>query len=111
MATRTNRPRASGTDAAGARQVTHSIPAEIQTDGSSDDELAGMLPDVRLHGELQPVMSREERIAHRAYRLAAARGFAPGHELDDWLAAERQIDEESSSQPADASRTDSGNRM
>jgi hypothetical protein len=33
-----------------------------------------------------------ERIAKRAYELAAQRGFAPGHELDDWLQAEREIE-------------------
>lgn len=41
-------------------------------------------------------MSNDERgrmIAERAYFLAAERGFAPGAELDDWLAAEREIDQ------------------
>jgi hypothetical protein len=33
-----------------------------------------------------------ERIAQRAYEIAAQRGFAPGHELDDWLQAEREIE-------------------
>jgi hypothetical protein len=30
-------------------------------------------------------------VAERAYFLALHRGFAPGHELDDWLAAEREV--------------------
>ena len=30
-------------------------------------------------------------IATAAYYLAAGRHFSPGHELDDWLAAERRI--------------------
>jgi hypothetical protein len=30
-------------------------------------------------------------IAERAYYRAERRGFAPGHELEDWLAAEREI--------------------
>jgi hypothetical protein len=38
--------------------------------------------------------SREKRIAKAAYRLAEQRGFEPGRELDDWLAAEKEIDEE-----------------
>lgn len=33
---------------------------------------------------------RHEAIAQGAYFLAEARGFEPGHELDDWLAAEQQ---------------------
>ena len=32
-----------------------------------------------------------ERIATTAYYLAAARNFEPGHELEDWLEAERQV--------------------
>jgi hypothetical protein len=30
-------------------------------------------------------------IAERAYYRAEKRGFAPGHELEDWLAAEREV--------------------
>ena len=30
-------------------------------------------------------------VAERAYFRALHRGFAPGHELDDWLAAEREV--------------------
>lgn len=30
-------------------------------------------------------------IATAAYYLAAARNFSPGHELDDWLEAERSV--------------------
>jgi len=35
---------------------------------------------------------REELVRAAAERHAAERGFAPGHELDDWLAAEREVD-------------------
>jgi hypothetical protein len=31
-------------------------------------------------------------ICEAAYFLSERRGFAPGHELDDWLAAEGEID-------------------
>lgn len=30
-------------------------------------------------------------IATRAYYKAEARGFEPGHEMDDWLAAEAEV--------------------
>ena len=33
----------------------------------------------------------DEAIAERAYFKAQQRGFTPGHELDDWLAAEREL--------------------
>lgn len=39
--------------------------------------------------------TREQRIAEAAYWRAERRGFAPDHELDDWLEAEREIDERS----------------
>ena len=34
-----------------------------------------------------------EQIEMAAYYRAAARGFAPGQELEDWLAAERELSE------------------
>lgn len=37
--------------------------------------------------------SREARIAEAAYWRAERRGFAPGGEIDDWLNAEKEIDE------------------
>jgi hypothetical protein len=39
-------------------------------------------------------ISREARIAEAAYWRAERRGFTAGQELDDWLAAEREIDGE-----------------
>jgi hypothetical protein len=36
--------------------------------------------------------AREQRIREAAYFKAEARGFAPGHELEDWLAAEAALD-------------------
>jgi len=35
--------------------------------------------------------TREDMIRDAAYLLSERRGFAPGKELDDWLAAEHQI--------------------
>lgn len=34
---------------------------------------------------------RRARVGRRAYELAEQRGFAPGHELEDWLRAESEI--------------------
>jgi len=36
---------------------------------------------------------RHARTAESAYFRAERRGFAPGHELEDWLAAEAEIEE------------------
>jgi hypothetical protein len=46
----------------------------------------------RLTVELARRLTRQERIARLAYARAARRGFEPGHEHDDWLKAEREVD-------------------
>jgi hypothetical protein len=38
------------------------------------------------------VKSREQEIAERAYLRAKERGFEPGHEVEDWLLAEAEVD-------------------
>jgi hypothetical protein len=35
---------------------------------------------------------RRQMIADAAYRLAQQRGFSPGREVEDWLAAEAEVD-------------------
>jgi hypothetical protein len=37
---------------------------------------------------------RRGRIAQAAYFRAERRNFAPGHELEDWVAAEAEVDRE-----------------
>jgi hypothetical protein len=44
------------------------------------------------HAHFDPASSREALIATAAYYRAERRGFQPGHETEDWLAAEREID-------------------
>jgi hypothetical protein len=39
-----------------------------------------------------PQLDRDRLIAEAAYHHAEARGFEPGHELDDWLLAEDEVD-------------------
>lgn len=41
---------------------------------------------------LHTVAERHKMIAETAYLIAERRGFVPGHELSDWLAAEREVD-------------------
>ena len=48
-----------------------------------------------LRFSLPPPMSLEERrrlIAQAAYLRAERRNFEPGHEVEDWLAAEKEVD-------------------
>jgi hypothetical protein len=35
--------------------------------------------------------TREENIRHRAYEIYLERGREPGHDLEDWLQAEREF--------------------
>ncbi len=39
------------------------------------------------------IPNREAKIAELAYYKSESRGFAPGHEWDDWLEAERELAE------------------
>ncbi len=39
-----------------------------------------------------PASLRHDMIEHAAYFRAEQRGFAPGFELDDWIAAETEVD-------------------
>jgi hypothetical protein len=44
-------------------------------------------------GEPKPPVQRHTMIAEAAFYLAQARGFTPCHELEDWLAAELEIEQ------------------
>jgi hypothetical protein len=61
------------------------------SDPLSADITAAQLEREELSSDLP---SREQRIASAAFRRAQERDFAPGFELDDWLSAEREIDEQ-----------------
>ena len=45
----------------------------------------------RCHG-FQIYDARNSMVREAAYLRARARGFEPGHELEDWLAAEHEVD-------------------
>ena len=79
-------------------------PAKVE-DNTLDEQHAG-LPELTFpvtdndqsaesgqsHVSDAPREHREDRIAVAAYLRAARRGFAPGAELEDWLAAEKEED-------------------
>ena len=50
-------------------------------------ESAGAIPERPASAE-----ERQQMIAEAAYFLSQGRNFEPGQELEDWLAAEAQID-------------------
>jgi len=57
------------------RKKTVSKPAVVK-----DDPRATVVP-----------VSLEDEIRQAAYLMAERRGFEPGHEVDDWFAAEREV--------------------
>ena len=73
------------------------MPATKNPDSSPARKRA---PRKRVPGAEKPAISpafvdppqRAALIARAAYFRALDRGFAPGHELEDWLAAESQVD-------------------
>lgn len=68
-------------------------PLNTSAEGAAGGEpVSSSLPDVTLSGKPQPLADREARIAQAAYQRAEQRGFYPGHEVEDWLAAEKEID-------------------
>jgi hypothetical protein len=85
----------SSNDSAKRAEAARAAAAQTSTtaeENEASETPAETTPEVRLLGSLQPIPSREERIAISAYWRAAQRQFAPGNELDDWLAAEREVD-------------------
>ncbi|MFZ2170691.1 MAG: DUF2934 domain-containing protein [Methylococcaceae bacterium] len=46
--------------------------------------------DTEESGNTICLQDREAKIAELAYNKAESRGFEPGHELEDWLEAERE---------------------
>jgi len=85
-----------------AREVAITrIPANDSAPGTSAGTTDRATPVVR--GNFLPPLylvphrltpaERHRRISDLAYRRAEMRGFAPGHEHEDWLDAEREVDE------------------
>jgi hypothetical protein len=55
-------------------------------------EIPAPAPSTKAPANFDPSSSREALIATAAYYRAEKRGFQCGHETEDWLAAEREID-------------------
>jgi DUF2934 family protein len=71
---------------------------QMKTADRSTDEPTSSAGENAIEGDsLSPHQSdadaRHSRISEAAYRLAEARGFESGSDLDDWLEAEREVDQ------------------
>jgi Protein of unknown function (DUF2934) len=63
-------------------------------DLSSDVQLVS----AKLVATPAPQIDRQQLIAEAAFHRAQARGFEPGHDIEDWLAAEAEVDARLSSE-------------
>jgi hypothetical protein len=84
-------------DSAAVRTTLHK-PAKRNDAGSAQnapDPCEFSLPNtlVSVTVGLIPASLRHDMISEAAYFRAEARGFVPGRALEDWLAAELEIDE------------------
>ncbi len=59
---------------------------------ATSPQTAGLSGRSRIATTLVGPEVRAAMIAEAAYFRAQRRGFAPGHELEDWLTAEAEID-------------------
>ncbi len=84
------RARTSGNAVTGSTLAPHPPANPSPVSGpSSDSASASSRPD---EADAEPRASHE-RLALAAYYCAERRGFAPGYALDDWLQAERVLNE------------------
>jgi len=72
------------------RSSTRAKPAKENTSTASEQDIQVVATDLSVAEVAHP--AREQLIAEAAYHHAEARGFEPGHELEDWLAAEAEVD-------------------
>ena len=86
----------SRTQAKQPRDILHTAKKEVGSDPDKIEHLpahtAAMITNSALQVTPHDSSDRQALIAKTAYRFAEERGFVTGHELDDWLAAEAQVD-------------------
>ena len=72
------------------RKKDKSMASKTKRNGSTESQATSTQAEA---GEL-PVgnSARDEEIRLRAYEIYLERGEQPGHELDDWLQAERELE-------------------
>jgi hypothetical protein len=70
------------------------MPTTRTTQGISNRKSAAEESAERAAHPPRPAESRMHRIAQRAHEIYQARGGEHGKALEDWLTAEREIDEE-----------------
>jgi hypothetical protein len=76
-----------------AHQESASKRWEVATDDGHDNDRAhAQIVRMAISQTEHRAALRHSMIANAAYRRAQLRGFAPGHELEDWLNAELEVE-------------------
>ena len=72
----------------GASRPAQTIGDKAISQPQGDPDVAQLASAAQAEG---PTADHQVQVALAAYFIAEKRGFDPGHELDDWLAAEAQL--------------------
>jgi hypothetical protein len=86
-------PKTAGTRSPASKAAPAPRPVNSAADASASRPPAGGIT-VKTAGSSRPKLSPEEvyrLIQESAYFKAKARGFAPGHEVQDWIEAESEV--------------------
>ena len=75
--------------------IIMAVRKSVSSIGTASHARAGKPATGNAVAEPAAVPDRQRRIEERAYYKAAQRGFIPGNELQDWLEAESEEEEES----------------
>jgi len=83
-------PGATGAETPSNPLSTHGNGAAIQAEGAQKSSRRPLIVKSETRPNLVPI-NLEDEIRRLAYLLAERRGFEPGHEAEDWIAAEREV--------------------
>jgi hypothetical protein len=89
------RTKAVATDAPAAKSGRKTLTTKKKS-ASTSDAAAPPQSAVENTSDIAAPVDMHALIERAAFFMAAERGFAPGHELDDWLEAERRVRAQSS---------------
>lgn len=78
---------------ASSTSAKQQLPALSSTAADESKPATGSKPNSLLSSSVAPVTAEMRRamIAEAAYYIAEQRGFGDGHDVEDWLIAEKQI--------------------
>ena len=94
MAKAKDRPATAAKPSGARTPASRPVPARKPATKAAPETPRSRPPERGASGNAQPGLSPEEvykLIQESAYFKAKARGFAPGHEVQDWIEAEQEV--------------------